>query len=125
MIKIVKALSAVLGVLILGAVGLLGYGLFYKTSPQNPQQENAASFAAVPDAPSAPVAAVESFDAVGLGQPAGSSIAQATAQGTLVYLTVQGGGLADRILVVDLARHRVIGRIDIGDADSHPPRPAK
>ncbi len=113
-----------MGVLIIGALGLLGYGLFYKTSPQNPQQENAASPPAVA-VPAASTTAVEDFDAIGLAQPTGSVIAQVTAQGGVVYLTVQGGGVSDRVLVVDLVKRRVVGRIDMGDADSRPPRPAK
>jgi hypothetical protein len=119
-IKIVKALSIALGVLIVGALGVLAYGLFYRTTPEKPQQENAASPMAV-----APMVAIESFEAVGLGQPVGSTVAGVTAQGTLVYLTVQGGGLPDRVLAVDIAKRRVLGRIEMGDADSRPPRPAR
>ncbi len=123
MIKFVKGISIALGVLLVGGLGVLVYGLLYKTQSEKPQQENAR--AQVPAVPVAPLVEVAEFDAVGLGQPAGSVIAAVTAQGSLVYLTVRDGGLPDRLLVVDLGRHRVVGRIEMGDVDSRPPRPAR
>ncbi|MBN2751597.1 MAG: hypothetical protein JXQ84_02710 [Rhodospirillaceae bacterium] len=118
MIKIVKGVVFGLGALIVVATVVLIYGaFFYKGSDQKPQQEIAAAFVA-------PTVSTTLFDVVGLSQPSGSTIASVSAQGTLVYVTVRGGGEADRILVVDLAQGRVLGRIDMGAVDSHPPRPA-
>ncbi len=133
MVKIVKALSIALGALIVGSLGLLLYGLFYKTQSGNlfktqqeaPQAEKPLLENPVAGVVDPSVPPVGDFGAIGLGQPAGSSVAQVTAQGALVYLTVRDGGLSDRVLVVDLVRRRVIGRIDVGDADARPPRPAK
>jgi len=117
-IKVVKGIAAVLGGLIVVGLALMVYGVFFhnKAENQNPQQEIVAA---------APSVALDDFDVIGLGQPAGSSVAAVTAQGSLVYLTVRGGGEADRVLVVDVARHRVLGRIDVGAVDSRPPRPAQ
>jgi len=117
-LKIAKGVAIGLGVLIVAAMALMAYGVFfYKAAEKNLQQEIAA-------APAAPAVAVDGFDAIGLGQPVGSSVAAVTAQGGLVYVTVRGGGEPDRVLVVDLTRRRVLGRIDMGAADSRPPRPA-
>lgn len=120
MIKVVKGVAILLGVMIVGGLALLAYGVFiYKPGKQNPQPE----IAAQPSVPSAP-AVMGDFNVIGLDQPTGSSVAAVTAQGGLVYVTVRGGGEPDRVLVVDLARRNVLGRIDMGAADSRPPRPA-
>lgn len=118
MIKLVKGLTIVLGVMIVGGLALMAYGVFfYKADRKKPQQEIAEA--------SVPPVAMDDFDVIGLGQPTGSSVAAVNAQGGLVYLTVRGGGEADRVIVVDLVQRRVLGRIDMGAADSRPPRPAK
>ncbi|WP_337995780.1 hypothetical protein [Oleispirillum naphthae] len=116
-IKMMKGVAILLGVMIVGGLALMAYGVFfYKAAEKNRQPEITA-------APSAP-AVMGDFDAIGLGQPTGSSVAAVTAQGGLVYVTVRGGGEPDRVLVVDPARRRVLGRIEMGAADSRPPRPA-
>lgn len=122
MIRIAKFVSAALGALIVVALALLGYGLFIhdKTPDKNPQPQNAPEPQMVPSAP----AAAPSLSSISLGQPPGSSIAATVPAGAWLHVTVTGGGEPDRVLVVDLARGRVVATISLG-ADAASPAAAR
>jgi hypothetical protein len=47
----------------------------------------------------------------GLGEPAGSRILGIAAAGDRLAVHVTGGGAEDRIVIVDPATHRVLGRL--------------
>lgn len=50
----------------------------------------------------------------GLGEPAGSRILGIAAAGDRLAVHVVGGGQEDRIVIVDPASHRVMGRLVVG-----------
>lgn len=119
MLRIVKGVSFVLGAAILATLVLIGYGLYTRDSKApdaNPQPLNAQTPVAVP-------APVGDFSDIPLDQPAGSAIAAVTPHGDRLYVTVTGGGRADRVVVVDLTRGRSLGAVTL-DAGG-PPRPAR
>lgn len=122
MLRIVKGVSFVLGAAIFASLVLIGYTFYTrdtKAPDANPQQENAQTPVAVP----APVANLPNFSEIPLDQPAGSAIAAVAVQGDRMYVTVNGGGRADRVVVVDLAQRRVLGAVAL-DGGS-PPRPGR
>lgn len=122
MLRIVKGVSFVLGAAILATLVLIGYTFYTrdtKAPDANSQHENAQPPVAVP----APVANLQNFSELPLDQPAGSAIAAVVAQGDRLYVTVSGGGRADRVVVVDLGQRRVVGVVAL-DAGS-PPRPGR
>lgn len=114
-------LSAVMGVLIIGGLGLLGYGVYSKLGGSGKDDAPAAADVVSPAAPPAaaslrtatPEATATQLGALGLDQPAGSRIADANAQGNLLTLRIEGGGLNDRVAVVDLAAGRVLGWVHV------------
>lgn len=118
-IRVIKGITLVLGVAIVATLALIGNALFVKDTKApapNPQPLNAQTPVAVP----APLA---DFSEIPLDQPAGSAIAAATAQGDRLYITVSGGGRADRIVVVDLVRRRVVGLVALDGGA--PPQPGR
>lgn len=95
-IKAIKALVAFMGLLLVGGLALLGYGLM--------NAKNAAkSRPAV--ATSAPVA---DFGALAVPVPAGARIEQTLVVGERVVLRLAGAG-AERLLVLDPAEGKVVG----------------
>lgn len=122
LIKVVKNITRILGVMIVALIAMIGYRLFFNTPATAPTlHENAAAPGTVPSAPQD----IVDYSAVALDQPAGSQIVRTAASGNWVYLTVSGGGAPDRVIVVDIARGRVISTIGLGSADSLPPRPGR
>lgn len=122
MLRVIKGVTLVLGAAIVVTLAMIGYGLFMKDTKApdpNPQHLNAQTPVAVP----APIAPLADFAEIPLDQPAGSAIAAVVPQGDRLYVTVSGGGRADRIVVVDLARRRVAG-IVVLDGGA-PPRPGR
>lgn len=120
-----KLLAAVMGVLIIAAIGLLGYGVYSKldgggkAGPAVPAtdgpQAPVSGLSPVASAPQQP-ASQDTPPPVSLDQPAGSRIADATTAGSLLTLRIEGGELPDRVAVVDLATGRVAAWVHIGSA---------
>lgn len=103
-------------------IAMIGYRVFFHTpAPAPTSHENVAAPATVPSVPQENV----DYSAIALDQPAGSQIVRTAANGNWVYLTVNGGGAPDRVIVVDIARGRVISTIALGTADTLPPRPGR
>ncbi len=120
LIRVIKVVTLLLGAAILATLAMIGYKVFYtKTPTSDLPSDNAVAPAMVP----APVAPLADFSEIPLDQPAGSSIAGVVAQGDRLIVTVTGGGSADRIVVVDLARRRIVGSVPV-DA-GRPPAPAR
>jgi hypothetical protein len=108
----IKALVIFMGVLLVAGLGLLGYGMYTKagkTMKTPPVAE------AVPQAVVSGVGAgaLVPFGSLGLDQPAGTSVEAVTVAGAQLVVTLRGGGLADRIVVVDSASKTVIGRLTV------------
>ncbi len=119
LIKVIKRVTLILGVMIVIFIAVIGYRLFFHTpAPVPTQHENAAAPAMVPSVPSQ----IVDYSAIPLDQPPGSAIARTAANGNWLYLTVTGGGAPDRVIVVDVARGRVISTIGLGAADTLPRR---
>ncbi len=119
MINVVKAISAVLGIMIFLTLGVLGYAFY--TSDEKPQEAAMAetSVSSVPVVPQVQVASAASaaeFGEISLQQPEGSQIISVQPQGHLVFVTVRGGvkSTGDRVLVVDLLKRRVVGQLVVG-----------
>jgi len=96
--KALKALVMVMALLLIGGLGLLGYGVATKVAPAK-----AGHGQPMP-------AAVESgdFGAVEVPLPAGGHIEQMAVAGERVVLRVGGAG-AERLIVLDPASGRVAG----------------
>lgn len=77
--KLLKALVAFMTLLIFIGTGLLVYGLLFHEKDADK---------------------VETLDTLSLAQPVGSHIAGLTFEDGLLFVTVEGGGLGERILVV-------------------------
>jgi len=112
-IKVVKTITIVLGIFICIALGMLGYGFYSKDKGEQNQPSEVAKHTLMPS-PILSLSAGADIGGISLGQPQGSSIAAVQPQGVLVYVTVQGGGQADRVLIVDLQMRRVIGQLSLG-----------
>lgn len=118
-----KLLSAVMALLIVGGLGLLGYGVYSKLggsvkgdaqSVAEPAAESTTGEHAPVGEPVAVGAALASFGALGLDQPSGSRIAAAATDGPLMTLRIEGGGQDDRVVIVDMRAGRVIGVVHVG-----------
>lgn len=119
--RAVKALVIFMGLLIVLALGLLGYGV-YSTADRvgKPSPVAVVSPDTPPQSATAPVTAlvaVEPFGAIGLDQPPDSRIVAATPQGNLLSVQVDGGGLPDRVVLVDLDARRVLGTVHLGPSE--------
>lgn len=97
--RFLKALVAVLGVAIIVALGFVVYGV-------------ARLGVSKPAPVAAPTTPAGGFDVLDLGQPVGTEVAGAVAlpDGKLA-VTLRGGAIPDRIVVVDPAAGRVVGTI--------------
>lgn len=138
-----KVLAAVMGVLIIAAVGLLGYGVYSKlgggdkadpvaeSGPQAPvagEPQPGALPTAAPALPTAPVADAPVSDTlavVGLDQPTGSRIAAAGTAGALLTLRIEGGDRPDRVAVIDLRTGRLAAWVHVGQATDAMTPPAE
>ena len=100
--RILTALVVGLGVLIVAAAGLLAYGIFTRARAPGPEA----------------AAAVDVFGPLRLDLPEGCAIKSVSAAGANLIIHAQSAGNSppplscDRILVVDLAKGRVLGIID-------------
>lgn len=100
--RILTALVVGLGILIVAAAGLLAYGIFTRARAPGPE-------AAFP---------IGTFGALALDLPEGCAIKSITATGDNLMIHAQSAGSpntpssCDRIVVVDLAKGRVLGRVD-------------
>lgn len=109
----VKTLVAVMTLMLLVGLGLLAYGMAQQSSKLGRSEGD--------DIRSAPVGGpLPRFDALALGEPAGSSVAGVTAddQGRAL-LTITGGGRPDRVVVIDMAEGRRLGVVTLGGRYGH------
>ncbi|MBF0327201.1 MAG: hypothetical protein HQL42_19325 [Alphaproteobacteria bacterium] len=88
--KAIKTLVAVMGILLLGGLGLLGYGLTTKTGRN------------------AKPTALADFGAVAIPLPAGARVEQMAVAGERVILRIAGPG-PERLIVLDPAGGTVTG----------------
>ena len=98
--KALTGLVAFLGLLLVVALGVLGYGLYSNAHLKKPGTPIAAASAAA-----SPVA---EFGSVQVPLPAGSRIEQMVSVGDRVVLRLTGGGF-ERLLVIDPAQGRIAG----------------
>jgi len=112
-IKVVKTITIVLGIFICLALGMLGYGFYSKDKGEQNQPSELAKHTLMPSPTVSYVSTGADIGGISLGQPQGSSIVAVQPHGVLVYVTVQGGGQADRVLIVDLQMRRVVGQISL------------
>jgi len=99
--KALKALVIFMTVLMVGGLGLLGWGLVNKV-PRGKAANHAATAGAATAADGA------DFGAVDVPLPAGTRVEQMAVAGERVVLRVTGGG-AERLIVLDPAQGRVAG----------------
>ena len=100
--RILTALVVGLGILIVAAAGLLAYGIFTRAQAPGPEAASTAS----------------AFGALGLDLPEGCAIKSVAAASEKLIIHAQSAGspnaspACDRVVVVDLAKGRVLGVID-------------
>lgn len=125
--KAVKSLVAFMGVLLVAGLALLGYGMYTKAGravkPSAEASVAPSSGPSVPVAmpiPSSFAAPATAYGAQPLGQPAGSRIAAVTLNNGLAAVTITGGGLGDRLVILDTTAGRQIGQftIDAGKTEA-------
>lgn len=116
--KAIKTLVVFMGVLLVAGLALLGYGMYSKAGrvvkPSATAQAPVTPGPVIASAPNS--AAVAAFAPLALNQPAGSQIAATQWNGSLLAVTVTGGGPADRVVIVDLANAAVLGTVSLGAA---------
>ena len=94
--RALKFAIAVMAVLIVGGIAVIGATLVQRASRSGPE-------------PTLP-----GFAQAALGQPDGTAILTMTADGGRLVLHVEGGGLGQRLLIVDLASGALLGTIAMG-----------
>jgi len=99
--RALKALVLFMGLMIVGGLGLVGYTLMTKGAAKLHSPETAAV---------AP-ASEGNFGTLILSEPKGTTIASVTTANGQALLHLVGGGVAERIVVLDLAQGRERGRI--------------
>ncbi|MGC2854431.1 hypothetical protein ACM64Y_03070 [Novispirillum sp. DQ9] len=108
-----------MGVLIIGAIGLLGYGVYSKLDGGGKSEaaDGTAPPVAAAPAPPAPTSVTppvaDTMVALGLDQPDGSRIAGASTDGPLLTLRIEGGDRPDRVAVIDLRTGTVAGWVHV------------
>lgn len=95
-IKAIKALVAFMGILLVGGLALLGYGLM---NAKNSAKSRPVAVTAAP---------VAEYGALAVPVPAGARIEQTLVVGERVVLRLAGAG-AERLLVLDPAEGKVVG----------------
>ena len=122
-----KSLVVVLAGLIACALALLGYG-FYKKSvdpewrlfgatppPAAEAPKTAAPSPAPAPTPTKPAAApAQPWGEINLGRAAGCKVTGVDGAGDRLYLTIGPDGPCHRVVVVDVARGRVLGSVRTG-----------
>jgi len=121
-IKVVKTITIVLGIMIFIALGMLGYGFYSSNGAPQDEQRETDGTVPKPQQTHTQLSMDADVGGVTLGQPQGSIIIDVKPQGTWVFVTVRGGGLADRVLIVDLAKRRVVGTVTV-DGVNHAVKP--
>jgi hypothetical protein len=113
----IKALVVFMGVLLVAGIALLGYGMYSKAGRLAKPQDDVAAVAVM-----APAQSMATFGEIVVSQPAGTSIEAVQAMGGQLILTLRGGGVADRLLVIDTASKAVVGSVllDSEAAVQHP-----
>lgn len=122
MMRWLKSLVIILGVLIAGGLVLLGYG-FFKTA-QDPNWRLAQLFRAEPDrtpseraetagAPPPAATAPRAFGKVQLALPIGCSVTDIDPDGRRAFLTIGPPGPCHRVIVIDVDAGRVLGTIEV------------
>lgn len=98
-----------MGILIVLAVGLIGYGLYKKSVDPGWKL-----FGPQPDAPttSAPAAAPNAFGDIDLGLEGGCHVIGVQPDGRRAYLLIGPIGRCDGVIVVDTGDGRVLGRFN-------------
>jgi len=102
--RALKTIVITLGALVIGAFGLLVYGL----------SQNWHRLSSPPQVATGAKAAAATWGHVGLGQPADSRIQSVTAAGNLIVLQVVSGG-DERLVVLDPASGAVVGTFGVTD----------
>ncbi|MBI4969686.1 MAG: hypothetical protein HZC25_16325 [Rhodospirillales bacterium] len=92
-----KGIAIGMGVLVLLGLTALGWGVMTQAG----KLKGGTSAGAKP------------FGLVELGQPTGSQMAEARAEGGRIFLKVTGGGLPDRLLVIDAATGQHLGTLQL------------
>lgn len=111
---ILKGIVIALGVLIVAGMALLAYGV--ATKVRAPASSAAGAPSALPQPPAA------GFGTVSVAVPKGCAFGPAVADGDRVYLRLAPAGAAaptpacERIIVLDMARGRVLGTIVSSEA---------
>lgn len=111
--QLLKGIVAGLAVMIVLAVGFLGYGLYQKS------HDPAWRLFSSPSPEAAPATGNKNFGTLNLGLPEGCAIARVRPDGNRAYLTIarSSGGTGgpsiacNRIIVIDVVTGRVLGTI--------------
>jgi hypothetical protein len=92
-----KAIAIGMGIVIVGGLVILGWGVVSQAGKLK----------------GPPAAAARPFGLIELAQPPGSQLAETRAEGGRLFLKVTGGGLPDRLLVVDAATGQLQGTLQL------------
>lgn len=112
--KALKALVLFMAVLIIAGLALVGYTLMTKGAAKLHTPDTAMSAppsdSMPPPPPSLPLA-LGTFPTLTLGEPKGTTVASITVDGPQALVHLVGGGVPERIVVIDLAHGTERGRI--------------
>ena len=105
----IKAVVALMGVLLLLGLGLLGYGLYVKSREIRQVGQVGATAPATSERAASVPAGVLDFGTIRLDLPPGAAIRQMAAAGDRIVLRVAAPDGEERLLVIDPARGRLTG----------------
>jgi hypothetical protein len=97
-LQALKAIAIGMGVMIIGGLILLGWGVVQQAGKLKSGSSSSA-------------AGAHPYGTVDLGQPAGSRLIDMKPEGGRVYLRFNEGGQTDRVVVVDGATGQVLGTL--------------
>ncbi|MFQ5764478.1 MAG: hypothetical protein ACE5GT_06080 [Rhodospirillales bacterium] len=112
--QLLKSLVIGMGVLILVGLALLAYGIVQKTRDPGSRLFAPPPAAPAPPAATGPAPAARAFGDVNLRLPEGCAIETVLPDGDRLYLTIGPTGPCARVVVVDVARGRVLGTVKTG-----------